>query len=164
MIRVVATAQETFKRMMKEEVAPSLRRLGLRGSGQTFALPSETHWALIGFQRSFLSSADELSFTINLTVVSKRAWEKAREGDSSIGGERPAPNGTHRPPVWWYRIGSLLPGGGDHWWSLTGGAATESLASEVVAAIRDHALPEMILQIAEAPRARPPYRGFTHPS
>lgn len=37
------TAQEAFIRMLKEEIAPALRRLGFKGSGQRFELRSDTH-------------------------------------------------------------------------------------------------------------------------
>jgi hypothetical protein len=42
------TAQNTFKRMMREQVAPKLRVLGFKGSGQKFVLASDSHWALLG--------------------------------------------------------------------------------------------------------------------
>src|SRR5947209_7169681 len=69
--RPVESAQETFKRMMREQVAPQLRALGFKGSGQRFTLPSDSHWALLGFQRSAWGDSRKGKFTINLTVVSK---------------------------------------------------------------------------------------------
>jgi hypothetical protein len=142
--------------MMRDEIAPALRRLGLKGSGQAFAIPSESHWALVGFQKSVWGDSDEVRFTINLTVVEKAAWEAERQRHPYIGGGRPAPNVQHGRPAWCERIGMLLPGGGDHWWRVPAGCSPDRVVSEVVSAIRDHALPEMRLQMDGDPRARPP--------
>jgi hypothetical protein len=39
------------------------------------------------------------------------------------------------------------------WWPIVAGSSTESAAEEVIAAIRDYALPEMNLQVEGAPNA-----------
>jgi hypothetical protein len=44
---------------------------------------------------------------------------------------------------WRARIGELMPGSPDHWWTLAAGDSTEALAREVVFAVRDYALPAM---------------------
>lgn len=49
--------------MLKSLVAPELRNLGLRGSGRSYSIPSETHWAVIGFQGSQSNSADLVRFS-----------------------------------------------------------------------------------------------------
>jgi hypothetical protein len=37
------TALDIFRVMMREEIAAELRRMGFKGSGQSFTLPLETH-------------------------------------------------------------------------------------------------------------------------
>jgi hypothetical protein len=148
----VERAQDAFKRMMQEQVAPALRRLGFKGSGQTFTLPSDTHWALIGFQKSVWGNSHELRFTVNLTVVGKQAWESARVERPFLGA-RPTANTSYGFPTWRQRIGFLLPERLDLWWPVVAGSSTESAAEEVIAAIRDYALPEMNLQVEGAPDA-----------
>ena len=46
------TAQQAFVSMAKNEIAPRLRELGFKGSGQKFRLPSDTHLLALDFQRS----------------------------------------------------------------------------------------------------------------
>ena len=136
------TAQETFSTMMRSRIAPALRKLGLKGSGQTFQLPSDECWALLGFQRSQWSDAGHAKFTVNVTVASREAWERARAQRSYLN-ERPSPNTFYGTFVWQQRIGALMPGGEDCWWNVRGGAETSAVASAVVDAIREYALPAM---------------------
>lgn len=112
------SAQECFTVMMREQVAPAVRKLGFKGSGSSFVLPVEGYWAIIGFQKSVWSTATELQFTINLTVVSKSEWIAIRERKPYYP-ERPSPNTHFGPSVWQRRIGELIPvKGNDYWWTL----------------------------------------------
>ena len=146
---MTVTAQQTFDQMMKEEVAPALRKLGLKGSGQRFELPSNEFWLLIGFQKSQWSDSDDVRFTINLNVASRARWEEARLTRPYLGA-RPSPNTLYTAPAiamddyaWSRRIGDVLPGGADRWWKVTPSSDTRLIADEVVAAIRNYALPAM---------------------
>src|SRR3954453_12481053 len=99
--------------MMREQVAPALRSLGLKGSGQSYSIPSDSYWALVGFQKSRASSAGAVKFTVNLQVQPRDAWARAYEEHWWIGA-KPSPN--TRASVeggWWSRIGQLLPDSGD---------------------------------------------------
>jgi Domain of unknown function (DUF4304) len=151
----VDTAQETFRGMIREQIAPRLRTLGFKGSGQRFTLPSESHWALLGFQRSAWGDSNEGSFTINLTVVSKAEWEASRS-DRPYRRAAPQANAYEGVPTWEERIGMLMPGDLDQWWQIRAGEPTDALAVEIVGAIEDYALPEMRRQIAGSPDARAP--------
>jgi hypothetical protein len=148
----VGTAQDTFKAMLRDLVAPELRSLGFKGSGQNFSLPNDSHWALLGFQKSDFSHRDEISFTINLTVVRRDEWER---GHAKAWPSRPV-----RPPganwglspmleadfggaYWHERIGSLMPGGRDRWWTVADDEDTRDLAAVVVAEIDEFAIPAM---------------------
>ena len=90
------TALDVFRLMMREEIAPELRRMGFKGSGQSFILPSEAHWVLLGFQKARASYAEYVRFTVNVTAVSKRAWVEARSERSYLS-ERPNPKQQLRP-------------------------------------------------------------------
>jgi hypothetical protein len=153
---IVESAQEAFRRMMSEQVAPKLRALGFKGSGQRFTLPSESHWAILGFQRSAWGDSKKGQFTINLTVVSKEAWEASRT-ERPYRGAAPQPNAFEGVPAWEERIGSLIPGDLDRWWEVRGGGPTEQVAAEVLSVIEEYALPEMRRQIAGSPDARHPH-------
>jgi hypothetical protein len=151
----VESAQDTFKRMIREKIAPELRAFGFKGSGQRFVLPSESHWALLGFQRSAWGDSRKGSFTINLTVVSKDAWEQSR-AERPHRGSIPAANSYEGVPVWEDRIGMLMPGSFDQWWEVCAGESTDHVARDVVSAVEVYALPEMHRQIEGSPDARPP--------
>jgi Domain of unknown function (DUF4304) len=138
-------AQEVFRVMMREQVAPALRELGFRGSGQSFTLPSDEYWALVGFQKSDSSSARAVKFTVNVQVAPKEEWAKAAREKPWLG-SRPSPNvvgASYVPGGWSERIGLLLPVRTYRWWWVEPDRLTEPVAREVVAAIRDHGLPEM---------------------
>lgn len=133
--------QDTFKELLKSTVAPNLRECGLMGSGQNYSIKSDTHWVLIGLQKSVYSDASGLKFTINLYVVSKAEWESARKQRSYLPA-KPSAN-VHWPVGWVKRIGHLLPKGQDHWWSVDSTTDLNHLAIEVVDAICKKAMPAM---------------------
>ena len=141
------TAQEGFKLLLRDRIAPALRDLGFKGSGQTYALTNDACWALLGFQRSTASDARELRFTINLSFVSKVAWESARVQRTFLPA-RPLANVVYGEQSRWERIGSLLPQCMDKWWRVTATPAP-SIAAEVVDPVRDFGLPWMRTQIEQ---------------
>ncbi|MFD8716751.1 DUF4304 domain-containing protein [Streptomyces sp. NPDC059629] len=65
----VPTAQAVFASMMSTQIAPALRALGLKGSGQIFELPHPVSWALLGFQKSAYNTAGHAEFTVNVTAI-----------------------------------------------------------------------------------------------
>jgi hypothetical protein len=142
------TVQDKFKLLMKELIAPKLRELGLKGSSQNFYLPSESHWALIGFQKSMFSDSQELKFTINIYVVNKSEWNSARSERSYF----PAiPTPTTKWGIGWERrIGFLLPEKCDHWWAMKLNSNLERVSDEVIEYITKYALPAMREQLQSA--------------
>jgi len=134
------SAQNAFKRLLRDVVAPELRRQGLKGSGSVYVLPDAASWAQVGFQKSTSSTSDVVKFTINLKVTEKEYWDEQRRDHSpmkdtpppgvdrttwdanrlerSAYPARPAANTFGDGQV--ERIGRLIPGiEADHWWSLT---------------------------------------------
>jgi hypothetical protein len=134
------TAQEAFKEMLRSAIAPALRALGFKGSGQTFELADERFWAFLGFQKSLSSDRSVVKFTVNLCVIDKAQYSKARE-EASYLPAKPTPN-VRGGRGWWERIGrSSLR-------DMTSGDAprgdpTVALAKQVVLAIEAHGLPAM---------------------
>lgn len=139
-LAMTESAQDAFKRLLRDVVAPELRRHGLKGSGSVYVLPDATSWAQVGFQKSTSSTSDVVKFTINLKVTDKEYWDEQRRDHSpmkdtpppgvdrttwdaerlarSAYPTRPAANIFGDGQV--ERIGRLIPGvEGDHWWSLT---------------------------------------------
>jgi hypothetical protein len=137
------SAQEAFASMLRDELAPRLRQLGLKGSGQAFTLPDDEHWAQIGIQKSQWSTVGAVRFTVNATVTHRDAWDEARKERTYLP-RKPAPNTLYGEPAWSRRIGELLPGGQDQWWELRADARDPgAVAAAVADAIRDHVLPAM---------------------
>ena len=135
------TAQELLKQLLKTSVAPKLRECGLSGSGQNYSIKSDDYWALLSFQKSVYSNSADLRFTVNVYVVSKSDWDSERLKRSYYP-EKPSAT-VHWAVGWNSRIGDVLPIKKDYWWSLNGGADLQKLAEEVIAAIRDFAIPAM---------------------
>jgi uncharacterized protein DUF4304 len=137
--------------MLRTQIAPELRALGLTGSGSSYVLQSQEHWAIVGLQKSRTNSAERVRFTVNLTVVRRDIWARAHAAWPSQLSERPAANmdsGALIPEVdrdkyWHQRIGTLMPKKRDHWWEITSTVDPEAIGRDVVAAIRDFALPAL---------------------
>jgi hypothetical protein len=134
------TAQEEFRAMVRRWVGPGLRELGFKGSGQAFWLPSDDFFVVLGFQKSLSSDAARVRFTVNVSVISKAAWENERRERTYLP-EKPSANTYYGVP-WQKRIGELVPWlAGDPWWSLDAGQGGEDTAAEIVGVIRESVLP-----------------------
>jgi hypothetical protein len=138
--------------MLRDEVAPRLRALGFKGTGQKFALPSETHWALLGFQKSGFSDMGQVAFTVNLTVVERDAWERGSQEAWPNRPVRPPGANWSLPPMleekfvgayWHSRIGFVMPGSRDRWWKVLADADNADVAVAIVAEIEEFAVPAM---------------------
>lgn len=174
------TAQDVFKRLLRDAVAPELRRQGLKGSGSVYVLPDAAYWAQVGFQKSTSSNSDVVRFTINLKVTSKEWWDEQRRDHSpmkdtpppgvdrttwdaqrlerSAYPARPSANttfGEERVE----RLGDLIPGmKAHHWWVLTADDA-EGVVEDALRALLSYGLPWLRREIRvvaanQAPRSR----------
>lgn len=157
---MTATAQHVFSRLLRDVVAPELRRHGLKGSGSVYVLPDAAAWAQVGFQKSTSSTGHLVKFTINLKVTDKAYWDEQRRDHSPL--KDTPPSGVERttwdaerlarsayparPSANMFgdgqveRIGTLLPGRADHWWSLTADNA-ETVVDEALQALLAYGLP-----------------------
>ena len=142
----VQTAQDTYAAMLKTLIAPGLRAVGFKGSGQNYRLPSDDYWAMLGFQKSTSSDASHVRFTGNVVVVSRSGWDAIRAESPHLP-ERPTATTYWGTFVWQKRIGELLPGGEDLWWEVEAGSDAAELADAIVWAIRDYVLPAMKRQM-----------------
>lgn len=141
------TAQETFRAMVRTQVAPRLRALGFKGSGQTYELRSADYWAMLGFQKSAFSDRSWIRFTVNVLVVSQQVWEEERQKRPDLRLPR-RPNPNHAWGfTWWRRLGELVHDGQEIWWEVEAGVATQALADAVLWAVEDYALPAMRAQM-----------------
>lgn len=145
-----ATAQEVYVALLAERVSPALRSLGLTGSGGRYSLASDSHWALIGFQRSRFSDRREVSFTINLLVVSRDDWTALAAGRPEVG-DRPHAGTHYGGPVENIRIGKLLPSGEDTWWRIGPRDQIDGIAREIMTSLTDFAVPWLRSRLVAPP-------------
>lgn len=133
------TPQEVYADLMKNVFAPALRSAGLKGSAGRFHVPSETHWAQLGFQKSAYSDRSEVRFTVNLSVMRRDTWA-AEAATRPYLGKRPSPN-VHYSWADQVRIGFLTEAGEDFWWRLVRGDDGQAASQSVVSALLDLAVP-----------------------
>ncbi|MEW2145522.1 DUF4304 domain-containing protein [Micromonospora vinacea] len=134
--------QASYRAMLRDDVAPALRALGLKESGSRYCLPDMESWALLGFQSSRFNTSESLTFTVNLCAVSRLVWESRRREQSHLT-EKPSPGTFYGRLVWSCRLRHLLPENRDVWWDLDEDAVAKDVASEVVAAISAYGLPAL---------------------
>jgi hypothetical protein len=147
----VGLAQDHFKEMLRDQIAPALRAEGFKGSGSEYSLPDANYLALLGFQRSTYSSAAQVKFTLNLKVVSRSAWKNARSEISFLP-VTPRVNMRYAgAPEWTKRIGLLMSDPHDHWWTLRAEDDSGPIAGEVLEAVRTFAIPALREQIGDLP-------------
>jgi len=141
------TAQESYAELLKSLIAPRLRALGFKGSGQNYTLASDDHWAMLGFQKSTSSDRGRVRFTANVLVVSRTGWDEARAAQPHLP-KRPTATTYWGTFVWQERIGALLPGGQDQWWEFNASSDATKLADAIESAVRDYVLPAMRRQMS----------------
>lgn len=136
------TAQDAFDALLRDHIAPRLRELGFKGSGQRYELRDPQIHAMLGFQKAQISNADAVKFTVNVGSVARQAWKQFREERPHLP-EHPSPNIFYGGPVWQQRIGPLTPEGDDLWWWLEADSRPQDAAAAVLDAIERYAIPAL---------------------
>jgi hypothetical protein len=142
------SAPQLFDQMLKTHIAPSLRALGMRGSGQNYSLPNPAgDYALIGFQKDRYNTAQLCRFTLNTAFYRKLAWQQARDRESWLPA---APTATSVFGVagWQDRVGTLLDPPHDHWWVIATPADVTLVADQVTTVVRAVVLPQLTARLA----------------
>jgi Domain of unknown function (DUF4304) len=130
------TAQDRYRAMLRDEIAPALRARGFQGSGTAYVLPDDTHWLQVGFQASKWNTATGASFTVNLAVADKAAWARLAAERGYRG--KPNPNVRYSRDMPVQRLGSLVFGT-DRWWEVS--EPSTNVATEVLEALDRAGLP-----------------------
>ncbi len=138
------SAQDWFRLMIDMGLAPGLRVLGFTGAGRRFRMEIDRHWAEVTLQQSASLTSGRVRFTLLLRVLHRDEWaEQLRV--------RPYyPANSGRPTLhttWESPIGAVVTVGGhpvdELWWELEVGQPFESLAAEVLSALRHFGLPAL---------------------
>jgi len=130
----MSAVRDRYERMIRDIVAPVLKAHGFKKQRRTFHRPVGDNWEVIDFQASQFSSADELSFTVNLAVGLARLRQGPHTWDD---GKRPPEPRCHVRE----RIGFLFPENLDRWWSITEDTDTEEVAHEITRILIQLGLP-----------------------
>src|SRR5215210_8176954 len=117
------TARQRYDEMLRDEVGPWLRERGFRKRRNRFRCVDDQGWQVVDFQASQWGSRDDVRFTINLWIGVTEL--QAVESDAQVQ----------------QRVGALLPGGEDHWWSVDDATNTSALATELREVLGTRCLP-----------------------
>ena len=146
------SAQALFAQELKTTVGPALRDMGLKGSAGHYLLPDSLFWAQVGFQKNRSSAAAIVAFTVNISVISKTAWEAYR----STAAERnwslpriPSSNSSWKGLGLSERLGRLMPENDDLWWGINTEESAKAAGQDVVAAILKFGLPAIRARLKE---------------
>jgi len=142
------SAQEIYATMIKDVVSPALREQGLVGSGGRYSIRSETHWALLAFQKSWYSDSAEVRFTVNLMVVRRDDWDELVR-EHPYYGKKPSAITTYRNPARQVRIGELVDDLEDKWWRIFSGQDMDAVQPDLLGNLIDVGLPWLRGQVAE---------------
>lgn len=147
------SAQGWFKLMVRTSLAPGLATLGFVGSGHVFRSKVDDYWTQVSLHQSEGGFLHRIRFTVDLGVVQRNEWdEQLRVRPYYPARHQPASNNAG----WSARIGELVTVGGfpigDLWWELDAGRPFESLADEIVSAVRTFGMPAMSEQISAVDR------------
>lgn len=146
------SALDEFASLMKEHIAPRLRQSGWTGSGPSWVRPHPTQWVLLGWQKDKSSNVASVSFTANLKVISKDAWDAENVPPGRAPAKPPASTSWHLG--WEQRLGGLIPGsGGDRWWFVRPGDDLPGIAAEVLGALSTCGVPAIERMLVAAGNA-----------
>ena len=141
-------AQEWFRFMVDSNLAPGLRALGFFGVGRRFRIESNRHWGEIVVEQARSFTARAVRFTVHVGVISRDEWNQQLRVRPYYPVSRAAPAPTTDTGTGWEApIGELVTVAGfpigELWWELEVGRPFDSLAREVLSAVREFALPAM---------------------
>lgn len=153
----LSPAQAAFNELIRDTVAPLLCTSGFKRSGLHFERYAGDYRAYVGIQKSRDNTRDSVSFTMNLSVYSQRAVNDRMEALTEARGRWGSKVLTFAiSGEWRVRIGELLPGGQDKWWTLDNPARMDAVADEVVEALSGFGLP-VIERELQRPLTSPTY-------
>ncbi|MCT2586055.1 DUF4304 domain-containing protein [Actinophytocola gossypii] len=136
-------AQDWFRFMVDTNLAPGLRALGFFGVGRRFRIEGVRHWGEVLVEQARSFTARAVRFTVHVGVISRDEWAEQLR----VRPYYPAGEVTQSHAGWQAPIGELVTVAGhpigELWWELEVGRPFDSLANEVLTAVREFALPAM---------------------
>lgn len=151
---MTTTAGRAYQSMLRTKITPALTAMGLvSANGGVFTLPDEDAYIQIGFQKSRNSDAVDMTFTVNVSAISKRDWAYyAKVARYPVAPETPHVHADY-PVGLTERIGHFMDTPRDYWWKIKAGDDTTAVAQDVIDLIRNRALPAMTAAVSRTPAA-----------
>jgi hypothetical protein len=128
------TAQDAFRQMIRDTVAPALRETGFKGSAaRAVWYTGGDYGGAFWIQKSFHNDKNHVRFTVHLSA-------------------------GHGNAVYWTRhLRSLVPGNQDDWFVISDAQPARSTGDEVLAAFHGYGWPAMLAAF-DNPASRPTLR------
>ena len=129
-----------FRRLLKD-LRPTMGERGFRRNSQNFVIESSECWGVVNFQKSLYSSTQQKRFTVNVAIAAKRVLRFYGEPED----KSPLYYKCH----WEVRLGQLIPGSSDRWWTLSDEASYSPVLIDVKELIVDYAIPTVADHLTE---------------
>lgn len=136
------SASEVLRDLLRDEISPALRAVGMKGSGGKYRVERGARWGAVEIQKHSGGSRAICEFTFNLSAGELSEVDRRFDG-------------------WSARIGEVLPSGGDTWWVLPAQADTELLKQDLLRALRDHAYAALEAALEVRAEATEPVRRWS---
>jgi hypothetical protein len=132
---------QIFKQVLRE-LWPLFKEAGFRRASQNFAVQSDECWAVVNFQKSRWSAADEKTFYINVAVTPKRLMAF-----------RDQP--TEKPPIYYtcisvWRAGQWGPPGSPSQWTVRDEASGKQTVDHLRVLLSDWVIPALKSRMTES--------------
>ena len=139
---MTSLVQQQYKQLVKRS-SVVLKSFGFSKRGDTFRLDESGNVIIISFQRSQRSTKDNIIFTLNIGVCSRKLFEYQNEGVDRIPSSE---TDCHLR----LRIGHLLPQPEDKWWEVSFRTDIEALYATLELSIVTIALPYLRLHCSDS--------------
>jgi hypothetical protein len=136
------TAQDAYRTLLRLSIAPELRTMGFKGSGNSFTMVKDEYAVGINFQKNKWSTREVVTFDVNLSVVhraSNDSFEKENVIAQRLGKEIEVPSSGN----FWTRLSNLGEPRANFPWTVIPGGPNDDVAEDVLNAIRRHFLPRV---------------------
>jgi hypothetical protein len=144
---MMSVVQATYRAMLRDQIAPAMRALGLEGSLTNYRFADRDALGVMSFQSSMGKDRDLKRFTINLYAVSRADRLAVRRREPGQRERRPDTYGA-LGLGWQQRIGMVMPIRRDTWWEIRPDTNPAPVAMEVITAICDFGLPAIRANMA----------------
>jgi hypothetical protein len=134
--------KKLYSEMISRVVSPPLKKLGYKKMGNAFYISVEGNWGIIDFQPSQKLVSNQITFSINIGIASKRVLNFL-----GFDGE------NHRPDIWdtqlRVRLGHLMPENNDIWWTVDQETNVDELGQLISDLVTKFAIPAIQAYITD---------------